>query len=714
MNHAHVGTSFFGWRAVPVVLQSESTECGLACLAMVAGFHGYRTELGILRHRWPSSSRGVTLAHLIGMAKDLRLAPRALRLEPDDFRHLRLPAVLHWNLNHFVVLERALGDHFRIIDPAVGRRRVTKREVSERFSGIALELQPAAGFERRSDPSPLPLRVFFAGAGGLRATILKILLLSVSLQLFVLVAPLFGQIVIDEIVLTADRNLLTVLAPIFLLIVGIQVCLSGVRGWLVTTLGANLQFGWCARLFHHLIRLPLTWYERRHMGDIVSRFHSLRAIESLVAKTVVETIVDGAMAVTTVVVMSIYSTLLTGVVLGAVVLYTAIRLLLFDSLRTASRVSLVLGARAESVFMESVRVILPIKNYGREAIREGNWQNCRAEAINADVRRSRIELIQQMASATLFGAETVAVLWSGALAVLAGELSVGMLVAFIAYKNHFSSRAVSLVDSLLEFRLVGVHLDRLADIALAERDLGAELDSVALRRIGGTVELRNLSFRYGTEPYIINGLNLKVEAGKCIAFTGQSGLGKTTLLKLMMGLVEPTSGQILVDGMDLHRGILGSYRRQIAAVMQDDWLLSGTLADNISFFDPTPDQGRIEASAQLAAIHEDIIRMPMGYLTPVGDMGSTLSGGQRQRICLARALYARPRILFLDEATSHLDAFTEHRVHQAMRDLSITRIVVAHRRETLAVADRVIHLQSRAVAGAARHPVRTGQVGTTS
>jgi ATP-binding cassette subfamily B protein RaxB len=432
------------------------------------------------------------------------------------------------------------------------------------------------------------------------------------------------------------------------------------------------------------------------MGDIVSRFHSMRAIESLVANSAVETLVDGLMAVTTVIVMFAYSAQLAGIVLCAVALYATTRLLLFDALRTATSESLMLGAHADSVFMESIRAILPLKSYGREAVQEGVWQNRRAEAINAELRKSRLELIQQMANSTVFGMEAVTVLWIGALAILDSKLSVGMLVAFIAYKSHFTDRAAALIDRAVEFKLIGLHLDRLADIALADRDPCAECDVGSPRCFTGSIEVRNLRFRYAAgEPYVINGLNLKVEGGECVAITGSSGLGKTTLTKLMMGLLEPTSGQILVDGMDLQRGTLGDYRRQVAGVMQDDVLLSGTLADNISFFDPNQDQAWLETCAQLAAIHDDIMHMPMRYLTPVGDMGNTLSSGQRQRICLARALYARPRILFLDEATSHLDSFTEHRVHQAMADLKITRIIVAHRRETLAVANRVVQLQRR-------------------
>jgi ATP-binding cassette subfamily B protein RaxB len=682
---------------VPVIFQSEAAECGLACLAMVAGFHGFRADLSSLRRCCPLSLRGVTLGQLINVANELRLTTRALRLDLKDLSRLALPAILHWDLDHFVVLERVGRRHAWVVDPALGRRKVSVEELSKRFTGVALELQPAAGFERKHDSVQLPLSGFFRGVRGLGAELCKILILSLSLQVFLLVLPLFGQIVIDEIVLADDRNLLLVLGMAFLLIVGIQVCITGVRGWQVTTLAATLQFGWAARLFHHLVRLPMAWFEKRHMGDIVSRFRSLHAVEALVANTVVEAVVDGFMALTTVFVMLFYSVKLAGIVLVAVALYGGVRLALFSALRLATFEALVLGAKADSLFMESLRAILPLKIYGREALREAVWQNRRAEAMNAEVRTHRLGLIQELANALLFGAENVVVLWAGAIAILGGELSVGMLVAFIAYKNQFGVRAAALVDKALEFKLIALHLDRLADIAVAERDPATASPAATLRRISGAIEVRDLWFRYAnTEPYVIGGLNLRIDAGECVAITGPSGGGKTTLLKLLMGLLDAESGRISVDGVELGRGMLAGYRRQIAAVMQDDVLLSGTLADNIACFDPTPDQGWMEVCAQQAAIHEDIVRMPMGYLTPVGDMGSALSGGQRQRICLARALYARPKVLFLDEATSHLDAFTEHRVHQALCELRITRLIVAHRRETLAMADRVVQLQGPA------------------
>lgn len=700
MRHDLLRLSFLDRASVPVVLQTEAAECGLACIAMVASYHGHHADLSSLRRRWSVSMKGVNLAQLMAMGEALELAPRALRLDLEELPELQRPAILHWGMDHFVVLERVGTKSVQIVDPAVGRRKLSLAEVSKRFTGVALELSPTTAFKPRRRVTPLPLSSFFSGTKGLGAALFKILLLSLALQALLLLAPLFGQIVIDEIVISEDRNLLTVLGIAFLLLAAIQICITGIRGWVVVTLGAHLQFGWVTRLFHHLIRLPMAYFEKRHMGDIVSRFGSIRAVGDLVANSVVEAIVDGLMAITTLVVMFIYSPKLAWVVIGAVVVYTLLRLGIFRALWLASQEALVVGAKENSLFMESVRAILPLKNFGRESQRERVWQNRKAEALNAEVRVSRLQLIQRVANTGIFAFENVVVLWIGALAVINAELSIGMLVAFLSYKQQFGTRAAALVDTALKFRLIRVHLDRLADVALADRDAGVQPPNADTSPISGAIAVHDLWFRYAdSEPYIIAGLDLDIESGECVAIAAPSGFGKTTLIKVMMGLLQPEKGSVLVDKVDIHRGHLGNYRRQTAAVMQDDELLSGSLAENIAFFDHSPDMRRLEICSKKAAIHEDILRMPMGYHTLVGDMGSALSGGQKQRIMLARALYAQPRILFLDEATSHLDPYTEQSVHKALREMSVTRIIVSHRRDTLAVADRIIDLSQASAYG---------------
>jgi ATP-binding cassette subfamily B protein RaxB len=297
----------------------------------------------------------------------------------------------------------------------------------------------------------------------------------------------------------------------------------------------------------------------------------------------------------------------------------------------------------------------------------------------------------------VFGVERIAVVWAGALLVLDSAFSVGMLFAFMAYKEQFSARVAGLIDKLMELRMLQLQGERLADIVLTPPEEEAPSPEPAVEE--ASIEARNLSFRYSdTEPFVLQGCSFRIEPGESVAIVGPSGGGKTTLVKILLGLLAPTDGQVLVGGIDLQKLGVEAYRRLVGTVMQDDPLFAGSIADNVSFFDANPSQEAIERCTRLAAVHDDIAAMPMGYHTLIGDMGAALSGGQRQRILLARALYKQPRILFLDEATSALDVQRERQVNEAIRGLNLTRILIAHRPETIASAGRVVVLQGGRVA----------------
>jgi ATP-binding cassette, subfamily B, bacterial CvaB/MchF/RaxB len=686
--------SLFWRRRVPVVMQSETAECGLACLAMVAGFYGSEYDLSSLRVRLSASLHGVTLAQLMRMATELGFSTRALRAELGALPRLAAPCILHWDLDHFVVLEKVAGDRVWIIDPAIGRRVLPVTEVSKHFTGVALELARSERFQQKVQRSGLTLASFFSKVNGLPANLAKILALSFAIQALSLLAPFFGQLVFDEVIGTGDHDLLTITALGFALLALLTVVISAIRSVVVIFLGSHLQFGWASRLFHHLIRLPLAYFERRAMADVLSRFRSLSAIQNLVASTIVETIIDGMMAVTTLAVMLVYSPALCIVPLVALALYVALRALLYRPQRESATEALQTSAREDGHFLESLRGILAIKSFSREQIRESTWQNRAVDTINARLKQTAYAVGGQIANFAILSIENIVVVWLGARLVLEGHFSIGMLVAFLAYKAQFTLRASALIEKLMEFRLASVHLERLSDIALAEPEplhVGGQFELVAPR---GALELRQVCFRYSpSDPWVIQNGCLRIAAGECVAVRAPSGTGKTTLIKIMMGLLSPESGQVLIDDIDLAKVSARAFRRHMASVMQDDSLMSGTLADNIAFFDPKPDTDRIRRCAEMAAIHDDIKQMPMQYYTLVGDMGAALSGGQKQRILLARALYSQPRLLFLDEATSHLDPDAERRIHAALAALSITRVMVAHRAETLAIADRVIDLE---------------------
>lgn len=674
-----------------LIYQSEAAECGLACMAMIANHHGHQIDLSTLRNRYSVSLKGANLQHLMQLGDQLGLAGRALRLDLEHLPQLKLPCVLHWNMNHFVVLTKVSRRSITILDPGAGERKVSMEEVSGSFSGVALELRPTAEFKKIDERIRLGLSAFWTKVQGLGPSLVRIFLLSLLLQGFLLAAPYYMQLVVDDVLVSVDKPLLTVLALGFGLLMLIRVVTQALRGWVILHLGAMMNLQMATNLFRHLLHLPLSFFEKRHIGDIVSRFGSLAQVRELMTTSLVEGLIDGLMAIAVLVMMFIYSPVLALVVVAAVTLYALLRWALYFPLKTRTEASIVAKAKEQSNFMETVRGMQSIKLFGQQSQRLNLWQNRFADSINEDYKLGKWQVSYQTINQLLFGVENTLVVFLAAYAVMDGEISVGMLFAFMTYKTQFTERMAGLIEKIVQLFMTRLHLERLADIALTEKE--QETGSGTDREISGSIKVTNLSYRYSaTDPLLFDQLSFSANAGESIAIVGPSGAGKTTLAKLMLGLLSAESGKIEVDGIDIRHLGLRNYRQQIAAVMQDDQLMSGSIADNIAFFDSSIDMQRVMACAQMAGIHNDIAAMPMGYNALIGDMGSSLSGGQRQRVLLARALYRRPKILFMDEATSNLDVALEHHVNEAVRQLNMTRIIIAHRPETIASADRVVQL----------------------
>lgn len=678
--------------SLPIILQTEATECGLVSLAMVASYHGYQSDLVSLRHRFSISLEGATLLDIMQFAEKLALSSRPLRIKLEDLDALQTPCILHWDMNHFVVLKKANEKRIVIHDPASGEKTLTLEETSKHFTGIALELTPTKSFEKKATKPTLRFSDFWSRISGLKQSLILIFTLSMLLQVFTLASPYYIQLVIDDVILTSDTSLLTVLAAGFLLVMVFEVATNILRGFTLLHFSnqMNIQLG--ANLFHHLVRLPLSYFEKRHMGDVVSRFGSLQEVKRLLTTGVIEAIIDGLMAVITLGMIFFYSPTLSAVVLVAVFAYAAVRIIMYKPFRRISEQEIIARAEENSNFMETVRGIQTIKLFGSEVKREGQWQNRYVNAINQNIRLGNYKIGYDAINRTLFGIENIVVVYLAAHLVIEGGFSTGMLFAFMSYKRQFMEKTANLIEKLIEFKMLGLHFERIADIAMTEKeDLQPEL--LKQHKIEGNIEVRNLCFAYSdAAPNVLNNLNLKIKAGEYVAITGPSGYGKSTLLKVMLGLNVANSGEILIDGISLDKIGARQYRQQIAVVMQDDELLSGSVADNIAFFDTQLDMERVIYCAELATIHNDISLMPMGYDSLIGDMGSSLSGGQKQRIILARALYKQPKILFMDEATSHLDINLERSINSAISKLEITRVIIAHRKETIASANREIKL----------------------
>ncbi len=683
----------FGWgRKTPVILQTEIAECGLASLAMVANHHGFETDLASLRQRFNLSLKGATLAHLVEFATRIELASRALRLDLHEMPQLKLPCILHWDLNHFVVLVAADAKSITIHDPAQGVRRLSYEQTSEHFTGVALELTPTSAFKPIQESRRVPLRQLMGQVTGLKRSLAYVLSLCLVLELFALLSPLFTQWVIDNAIVSADRHLITTIAIGFLLVIVMRETVGALRSWVVQVMSVNLNFQWLANVYTHLLRLPVNFFESRHLGDVVSRFGSISAIQRTLTTSFVEALLDGLMAIVALGMLLLYAPSLTLVVIIAVALYAGLRIAYYGPIRRLSEEQIVHAAKQQSHFLESVRGIQSLKLFGRENDRRAAYLNLVVNTVNREVALQRLSIAFRAGNGLIFGIEGVLILWLGAHLVLDKALSIGMLIAFIAYKDQFNSRVASFVDKMIEFKMLSLQGERLADIVLSE----PEREDVATQPKAGSSEpralqLKNLTFRYAdTEPWVINDISLRIEPGEHVAIVGRSGCGKTTLLKLMLGLLDPSSGERRVGEQLMSQLGKRQWRSQIGVVMQDDQLFAGSIAQNIAFFDPAPDMAMVQEAAQMAAIHDEISQMAMGYETLIGDMGTAISGGQKQRILLARALYRKPLFLFLDEATSHLDVNRERQVAEAIKKLPMTRITIAHRPETIASADRVI------------------------
>jgi ATP-binding cassette subfamily B protein RaxB len=680
-------------KCLPVLLQAEASECAVTCLAMVAGYHGSEHDVHALRARLGATPRGWTLKRLIGAAAMLGLSARALRVELDDLHRLVCPAILHWDFDHFVVLKRADARTAVVHNPAAGERRFPLAELSKHFTGIALELTPTAAFERGAPPQRLRLAAFWRGLDGLARPLAQLLVLSVLIQLFALATPSYLQLVVDDVLVKRDVDALNVLAIGFALLAAINVATKALRGWANAHLANRLNFSIGARIFAHLLRLPLDYFQRRHVGDVVSRFRSLKPIQDFITGGFVTTAIDGVMAVTTLFVLVAYSPLLTSISIGASAAYAALRLVLFAPLERRSHETIVAEAKLDSHLLETLRALQGIKLFGAEPERERTWQNRAVDALNAAVRVARMNLGYEAANGLLFGVENVLIVFAGAHAVLSGKLTIGMLYAFVAYRTHFSSAMQSLTAQFIQARMLALHLERVADIALTEPADNPPAQSAFVAPVRGELALDRVGFAYpGSDAPVLRDVDVAIEAGEWLAIVGPSGVGKSTLLRVLLGLAPPGAGRVRIDGVPLERLGPRSFRAGVAALLQDDMLLSGSIRDNVSFFDPSPDVERLERATRDAAIHADIAALPMGFSTHIGDMGSALSLGQQQRLLLARALYREPTLLVLDEGTSRLDPTTELAVMRAIAARRITCVYTTHRDAVAQFADRVLTL----------------------
>ncbi|EOC0701472.1 peptidase domain-containing ABC transporter [Salmonella enterica subsp. enterica serovar Kokomlemle] len=678
-------------RRVPVIHQTETSECGLACLAMICGHFGKNIDLISLRRKFNLSSRGANLAGINSIAEQLGMVTRALSLELDELGALKTPCILHWDFSHFVVLVSVKRNRYVLHDPARGRRNVGLEEMTQYFTGVALEVWPGSEFSAETTQNRIHLRSLINSIYGIKSTLAKIFCLSVVIEAINLIMPVGTQLVMDHAIPAGDRGFLTLISAGLMFFILLRAATGMLRAWSSLVMGTLINVQWQSGLFNHLLRLPLAYFERRKLGDIQSRFGSLDTLRATFTTSVVGAIMDSIMVVGVFVMMLLYGGYLTWIVLGFTTVYVLIRLVTYSYYRQISEETLVRGARASSYFMETLYGIATVKIQGMAERRGTHWLNLKIDAINSGIKLTKMDLFFGGINTFVAACDQVAILWLGTSLVIDNQMTIGMFVAFGSFRGQFSDRVASLTNFLLQLRMVSLHNERIADIALHEKEeKKPELDIVA-DMSPVSLETTDLSYRYDSQSApVFSGLYLSVTPGESVAITGTSGAGKTTLMKVLCGLFEPDTGKVLVNGTDIRQLGINNYHRMIACVMQDDRLFSGSIRENICGFSEEMDETWMIECARASYIHDVIIKMPMGYETLIGELGEGLSGGQKQRIFIARALYRRPCILFMDEATSSLDTDSERFVNVAIKNMNITRIIIAHRETTLRTVDRVI------------------------
>jgi ATP-binding cassette subfamily B protein RaxB len=694
-----------------VRFMEHATECdsAIACLAIVSEFYGKREELSGLKKKHLELSGPTSIERLIDLASTIGLSARRVGLRAETINQLSTPCLLHFGNDQYVVMEKIKHSRVVIQDPGAGTVHVSVQELLAKSPVAAVEITTEKAFTIVDSYARISLRSLTGTIPTLWKSVALVLVLAVVLEIVSLASPFFLQTVVDRVLPNEDGHLLMVVGVGFLLLMFLRVGVSTLRTWTVACLGVRVNWKWAAATFSHLMQLSESYFQARQVGDILSRFESLTTIQQTLTARFAEAILDGLMATLTLLVLFIYNVKLALISLIASMCYTLSRALRMKAVRQATQEQLFAKAQEQSQFLEALRGVRTIRLHNQGAERSSRFSYAVARSLTCQLVVDRFAIAFASLNSLIFGVERVLVLWAGATIVLHGNMSIGMLLAFVAYSDWFSARAASLIDYLISLKLLALQLDRVSDIVSEFPETHVRGDYCGPFP-KPTVEFRGIGFRYSAaDPWIFRQFNLTINAGEFVAISGPSGCGKSTLAKLLLGLVDPEEGSIAIGNTDMKALGKSRLRAMTGTIMQEDSLFAGSFADNISSFDPQATFCQIENAARAAAVHADIVACPQGYHSHIGDMGSSLSGGQKQRILLARELYRNPLILVMDEATSNLDVRTEVVINDAIKRMKITRIIFAHRKETLEAADRIIHLPD--CIAASRGPRMNANVG---
>jgi len=679
-------------RKVPVLLQMTSVECGAACLAMILNYHGRKVSISEIRERCDLGRDGLSALSIVKAAQNYGMRVRAISLKENTFRFVRLPAIIHWEFNHFLVLERWTPTYVDVVDPAQGPRRLTQDEFDAGFTGIVIILEPGVNFLRHHDSPQISLRTYARGYFSLApGTLIQLLAASLLLQLFGLGVPVLTKVVVDQIIPFQLQSVLSVVGIGMLTLAFAQLVTTLLRSSLLIYLQARVDTQMMMSFLEHLLDLPLRFFQQRSSGDILTRLSSNTVIRDTLSSQLISTLLDGSTVIVYLAILLWQGPIFAALVVAIGLLQIILLLCTRNPIQQLARRELTTQGASQGYVAEALTGIVTLKAAGAERRALDHWSNLFFEQLNVSMRRNYLSSLVDAIMSMLRLLSPLLLLWIGTMQVLNGQMQVGTMLALNALAIVFLTPLASLVSTGQKLQLVQSHLERIADVMDAAPEQQTSTNQPP--RLTGRITLQDVYFRYDEQSAnILQGINITIEAGQKVAIVGRTGSGKSTLGKLLLGLYLPSQGEILYDGIPLRFLNYQAVRAQFGVVMQDATVFSGSIRQNIAFSDPNLSLERVTRAAQIAELHEDIMRMPMGYETFVSERGSALSGGQRQRLALARALAHAPSILLLDEATSALDVITESIIEQNLRKFACTQIIIAHRLSTIRQADLILVL----------------------